>query len=48
MNAASSACVSTERQEREQTSASQVAPLVAWVHAQGHALRDEHQFVDEG
>jgi site-specific DNA recombinase len=46
MNAAIYARVSTERQEREQTSASQVALLVAWVHAQGHELRDEHRFVD--
>jgi site-specific DNA recombinase len=48
MQAAIYARVSTERQEREQTMASQVALLVAWTQAPGHELRGEHRFLDEG
>jgi site-specific DNA recombinase len=44
MRAAIYARVSTERQEREQTVASQVAALTAWVRAQGYALTDEHVY----
>src|SRR5919205_2019518 len=40
--------VSTERQEREQTIESQLAVLRAWVEAQGHSVRDEHVFQDQG
>ena len=48
MNVAIYARVSTERQEREQTIASQVAVLAAWVQQQGYALREEHRYLDEG
>ena len=48
MKAAIYARVSTERQEREQTVASQVALLAAWAAAHGHELPEEHRFVDEG
>ena len=48
MNVAIYARVSTERQEREQTIASQVAVLAAWVQQQGYELREEHRYLDEG
>ena len=48
MRAAVYARVSTERQEREQTVASQVSALTAWVQGQGYALAAAHVFVDEG
>ncbi len=40
--------VSTERQERQQTIASQLAALRAWAAAQGHPVSDEQVFRDEG
>ena len=40
--------MSTERQERQQTIASQLAALQAWASAQGHALAEDHVFRDEG
>src|SRR6195952_139012 len=40
--------VSTERQERQQTIASQLATLHAWAAAQGHPVSDEQVFRDEG
>ena len=48
MRAAIYARVSTERQEREQTVASQVSALASWVRARDYALADEHVYVDEG
>ena len=48
MRAAIYARVSTERQGREQTIASQLTPLRAWAQAQGHELAPEHVFTDEG
>jgi site-specific DNA recombinase len=40
--------VSTERQERQQTIASQLTALQAWAVAGGHAIAAEHVFRDEG
>jgi len=40
--------VSTQRQERQQTIASQLAALQAWAAAQGHPVSDEQVFRDEG
>jgi site-specific DNA recombinase len=48
MNVAISARVSTERQEREQTIASQVAVLAAWVQQQGYEVRQAHRYLDQG
>src|ERR1700712_2014374 len=48
MRAAIYARVSTERQERQQTIASQLSALRGWVNAQGHVLADAHVFRDEG
>src|SRR6476660_6791481 len=48
MRAAVYARVSTERQERQQTIASQLTALRAWVVEQGHDLAAEHIFRDEG
>ncbi len=48
MRAAIYARVSTERQERQQTIASQISALRNWATAQGHALADAHVFRDEG
>src|SRR5947209_1853050 len=48
MRAAISARVSTERQGREQTIASQVTLLQQWVQMQGHELLPAHCFIDEG
>lgn len=48
MRAAIDARVSTERQEREPTIASQVALLRAWVETHGHTLADEPTSMDEG
>ncbi|MBI3968724.1 MAG: recombinase family protein, partial [Chloroflexi bacterium] len=48
MRAAIYARVSTERQEREQTIASQLAVLRGWAKEHGHPLSPEREFVDEG
>jgi site-specific DNA recombinase len=48
MRAAVYARVSTERQERQQTIASQLAALRAWTQAAGHELSEAHVFRDEG
>jgi site-specific DNA recombinase len=40
--------VSTERQERQETIASQLATLQGWVREHGHTLRPEHVSTDEG
>jgi site-specific DNA recombinase len=48
MRAAIYARVSTERQGREQTIASQVTLLQEWVRTQGHELLPAHRFIDEG
>src|SRR5262245_14367512 len=48
MRAAIYARVSTGRQERDQTIDSQLTALRHWVAAQGHYLRPEHVFTDEG
>ena len=40
--------VSTERQEREQTIDSQLDALRGWAAGQGHELKAEHVFIDEG
>ena len=48
MRAAVYARVSTERQERQETIASQLAALCAWAEAGGHELSDGHVFRDEG
>jgi len=48
MRAALYARVSTERQERRQTIASQLTALQAWAVAGGHAIAAEHVFRDEG
>ena len=46
MRAALYARVSTERQDREQTIASQISALTAWAQPQGHELRAEHIYTD--
>jgi site-specific DNA recombinase len=48
MRAAIYARVSTGRQERDQTIDGQLTALRQWVQAQGHDLRPEHAFTDEG
>jgi len=48
MRTALYARVSTERQERRQTIASQLTALQAWAAAGGHAVGPEHVFRDEG
>src|SRR5262249_46529588 len=48
MRTAIYARVSTDRQERTQTIDSQLTALHAWVTAQGHELRPEHIYRDEG
>src|SRR3712207_4626740 len=48
MRTALYARVSTERQERQQTIASQLTALQAWAVAGGHAIAAEHVFRDEG
>jgi site-specific DNA recombinase len=48
MRAAIYARVSTGRQERDQTIDGQLTALRQWVQAQGHSLRSEHVFTDEG
>jgi site-specific DNA recombinase len=48
MRAAIYARVSTERQELQQTIASQLSLLQDWAMAQGHALAEAHVFRDEG
>src|ERR687886_813203 len=40
--------VSTGRQEREHTIASQLAALRSWAQEQGHDLLPEHSYADEG
>jgi site-specific DNA recombinase len=40
--------VSTERQERQQTIASQLTTLQTWAREQGHEVAPEHIFTDEG
>jgi site-specific DNA recombinase len=48
VRAAIYARVSTERQERQQTIASQLCALRDWASAHGHVLADAHVFRDEG
>jgi site-specific DNA recombinase len=48
MQTAIYARVSTDRQERDQTIASQLTALRAWAQVQGHELLPEHVFLDEG
>ena len=48
MRAAIYARVSTERQGREQTIESQLTPLKQWIEEQGHTLKPNHIFADEG
>jgi site-specific DNA recombinase len=48
MRAAIYARVSTGRQERDQTIDSQLTALRHWATSQGHELRPEHVFTDEG
>lgn len=48
MRAAIYARVSTERQERQQTIASQLSALRDWARAQRYALAEAHVFRDEG
>jgi len=48
MQAAIYARVSTERQEKEQTIASQITALQQWICQQGHSLKAAHIFSDEG
>src|SRR5262245_53439583 len=48
MRTAIYARVSTDRQERTQTIDSQLTALHDWVRAQGHELRPEHIYRDEG
>ena len=48
MRAALYARVSTGRQERDQTIDSQLTALRQWATDQGHELRSEHVFTDEG
>ena len=40
--------VSTERQEREQTVAGQLAAVRLWAERNGHRISSAHTFVDEG
>ena len=48
MRAAIYARVSTGRQERDQTIDGQLTALRQWATEQGHELRPEHVFTDEG
>ena len=48
MHVALYARVSTERQEREQTVASQLAALQTWVVEPGHTVHPDHIYCDEG
>jgi site-specific DNA recombinase len=48
MHVALYARVSTERQERDHTIASQLAALHAWVADHGHDLQPDHIYCDEG
>jgi DNA invertase Pin-like site-specific DNA recombinase len=48
MRAAIYARVSTERQERQQTIASQVSALRGWAAEAGHVLAEAYVFRDEG
>ena len=48
MHVALYARVSTGRQEREQTIASQLTALRAWVAEQGHEVSPDHIYCDEG
>jgi site-specific DNA recombinase len=48
MRAAIYARVSTGRQERDQTIEGQLTALRQWAQAEGHSLRPEHIFTDEG
>ena len=48
MRAAIYARVSTGRQERDQAIDGQLTALRQWLQEQGHALRPEHVFTDEG
>ena len=48
MRAAVYARVSTQKQGRDQTIDSQIEALRAWAEAQGHELKREHVFTDEG
>jgi site-specific DNA recombinase len=48
MQVAFYARVSTERQERQQTIASQLTTLHTWAREQGHEVAPEHIFTDEG
>jgi site-specific DNA recombinase len=48
MRAAIYARVSTGRQERDQTIEGQLTALRQWAHSEGHSLRPEHVFTDEG
>ena len=48
MRAAVYARVSTQKQGRDQTIDSQVEALRAWAETQGHELKREHIFTDEG
>ncbi len=48
MRAAIYARVSTERQGREQTIASQLTAIQIWIQAQNHSLDPKHIFTDEG
>lgn len=48
MRAAVYARVSTQKQGRDQTIDSQVEALRSWATTQGHELKFEHVFIDEG
>jgi hypothetical protein len=48
MRAAIYARVSTDRQDRDQTIDGQLTALRQWATEQGHELRPEHVFTDEG
>ena len=48
MRAAIYARVSTDKQGRDQTIDSQLGPLRRWAAAHGHALKEEHVYIDEG
>lgn len=48
MKTALYAKVSTERQEHDQTFASQPNALRGWAAAHGPEMKSEHRFVDEG
>ena len=48
MHVALYARVSTERQEREQTIASQLTALHSWAAEHGHEVHPDHIYCDEG